>query len=89
MAELTTLRKELAELRALVGSRLAQSSLNAHHPRAQLLPRASRVDSAPQIWRDDGIIQHREGKPCESWAAAMAASWRLASRARSLDSRPG
>ena len=32
------------------------------------------------IWRDDGIIQHREGKPCESWAAAMAASWQLASR---------
>jgi len=31
------------------------------------------------IWRDDGIIQHRDGKPCESWAAAMAASWRLAS----------
>jgi len=29
------------------------------------------------IWRDDGAIQHREGKPCESWAAAMAASWRL------------
>ena len=29
------------------------------------------------IWRDDGIIQHRDGKPCESWAAAMAASWRL------------
>src|SRR5262249_62289744 len=27
------------------------------------------------IWRDDGIIQHRDGKPCESWAAAMAASW--------------
>ena len=32
------------------------------------------------IWRDDGIIQHREGEPSESWAAAMAASWRLASK---------
>ena len=29
------------------------------------------------IWRDDGTMQRREGKPCESWAAAMAASWRL------------
>jgi len=26
------------------------------------------------IWRDDGIIQHGDGKPCESWAVAMAAS---------------
>jgi len=33
------------------------------------------------IWCDDGIIQRREGEPCESWAAAMAASWRLASLA--------
>ena len=31
------------------------------------------------IWRDDGTMQRREGEPCESWAAAMAASWRLAS----------
>src|SRR5262249_57112822 len=27
------------------------------------------------IWRDDGTMQHRKGEPCESWAAAMAASW--------------
>jgi len=32
------------------------------------------------IWRDDGTTQRREGKPCESWAAAMAASRKLASR---------
>jgi len=25
------------------------------------------------IWRDDGTMQRREGKLCESWAAAMAA----------------
>jgi len=33
-----------------------------------------------KVWRDDGTMQHREGKPCESWAAAMAASWRLAAQ---------
>jgi len=32
-----------------------------------------------RIWRDDDTTVRREGKPCESWAAAMAASWRLAS----------
>src|SRR5262249_39434610 len=32
------------------------------------------------IWRDDGTTHHREGEPRESGAAAMAASWRLASR---------
>jgi len=32
------------------------------------------------IWRDDGTLQHRDGKPCESWTAAIAASWRLARR---------
>jgi hypothetical protein len=32
------------------------------------------------IWRDDGTTARREGEPCESWAEAMAASWRLASR---------
>ena len=32
------------------------------------------------IWRDDEIIQHRDGKACDSWAAAMEASWRLASQ---------
>jgi hypothetical protein len=31
------------------------------------------------ICRDDGKMLRREGKPCESWAAAMAASWRPAS----------
>src|SRR5262250_597491 len=31
------------------------------------------------IWRDDGTMQHREGDPRKSWAAAMGASWRLAS----------
>jgi hypothetical protein len=30
------------------------------------------------IWRDDGTTLRREGEPRESWAAAMAASWRLA-----------
>jgi hypothetical protein len=29
------------------------------------------------IRRDDGSFDRREGQPCESWAAAMAASWRL------------
>ena len=24
-------------------------------------------------WRDDGIMQRREGAPCESWVEAMAA----------------
>ena len=32
------------------------------------------------ISRDDDTTVRREGKPCESWAAAMAASWRLASK---------
>ena len=31
------------------------------------------------IWRDDGTTYRREGEPCECWAAAMAASWRLTS----------
>jgi len=31
------------------------------------------------ISRDDDRTVRGEGKPCESWAAAMAASWRLAS----------
>ena len=31
------------------------------------------------IWRDDDTTERREGKPCESWAEAMRASWRLAS----------
>ena len=31
------------------------------------------------IWRDDDTTERREREPCESWAAAMAASWRLAS----------
>jgi hypothetical protein len=31
------------------------------------------------IWRDDGTTQCREGEPCASWAAAISASWRLAS----------
>jgi len=39
------------------------------------------------IWRDDGTMRRRDGDPCESWAAAMAASWRLASRAGTLDGR--
>ena len=40
------------------------------------------------IWRDDGTTHRREGAPCESWvAAAMAASWRLASRAGTLDGK--
>ena len=39
--------------------------------------RPSRVIPRITIWRDDGIIQHRDGNPCERWAAAMAASWRL------------
>jgi hypothetical protein len=30
------------------------------------------------IWRDEGTTQRREGEPCESWAAAMVPSWRLA-----------
>jgi len=38
-------------------------------------------------WRDDDTTERREGEPCESWAAAMAASWRLASRAGTLDDR--
>jgi hypothetical protein len=29
------------------------------------------------IRRDEGSFDRREGQPCESWAAAMAASWRL------------
>jgi len=33
-----------------------------------------------KVWRDDGTMQHRESNPCESWAAAMAASWRLAAQ---------
>ena len=32
------------------------------------------------IWHDDDTTERHEGKPCESWAAAMAASWPLASR---------
>jgi hypothetical protein len=39
------------------------------------------------IWRDDGTTQRRDGEPCESWAAAMAASWRPASRAGTLDGK--
>jgi len=31
------------------------------------------------IWRDDGTTHRREGEPCETWADAMAVSWRLAS----------
>src|SRR5262245_35888890 len=27
------------------------------------------------IWCDDGTTERREGEPCESWVAAMAASW--------------
>ena len=32
------------------------------------------------IWRDHDTTERLEGEPCESWAAAMAASWRLTSR---------
>jgi hypothetical protein len=37
------------------------------------------------IWRDDGTTLRREGKPCQSWAAAMVASWRLASPSREVN----
>jgi len=33
-------------------------------------------------------MQGREGEPCGSWTAAMTASWRLASRAGTLDDKP-
>jgi hypothetical protein len=34
------------------------------------------------IWRDDGTFDRREGQPCESWVAAMEASWRLSPSSR-------
>ena len=34
------------------------------------------------IWRDDDTTERREGEPCESWAPAMTASWRLTFRGR-------
>jgi hypothetical protein len=40
------------------------------------------------IWRDDDTTERREGELHESWAEAMAASWRLASRAPNPEIEP-
>jgi len=44
-----------------------------------LLGRAAWI-SRLLIWHDDERLGRRKGEPCETWAAAMAASWRLAPR---------
>ena len=46
-AEVASLRQELVELRASWDRGRDSKRLGARHPRAQLLARASRVDSAP------------------------------------------
>jgi len=39
------------------------------------------------IWRENDATERREGKPCESWAAAMEASWRLGISERDMSQR--
>jgi len=41
------------------------------------------------IWCDDDTTERREGEPWESWAAAAAASWKLAFRDGSSSSGLG
>ena len=41
------------------------------------------------VWRDDDTFMRREGEPCENWAAAMTASWKLVPRPGGEKSRTG